>query len=252
MNNPAGYLRQVHLTTLAACLMAAAFLVFFDASKHQPALAAVNAFAEDPYDAVGSFGIQLAGLGAFVSLVRSFRTYPAGITRTRAALILRGDAVALVAVAVTMIADGVAFCRYPRVWTGSTAGGMLAGLVGGLLALTLLAGWRTVALGRLLDGPSRSGSWLETMGVCLAAFLILWLYPETSRQNVPGAIFSAITGMAILFIPTSVLARQVFPLLMRLEKDFLDDLMALYTWAKAHARQGEDKQCATSIFPTPI
>ncbi len=235
MNNPASYLRQVRLTTLAACLMAAAFLVFFDASKHQPALAAVNVFAEDPYDAVGSFGIQLAGLGALVSLVRSFRPYPAEITRTQTVLILRGDAVALVAVAVTMIADGVAFCRYPRVWTGSTAGWVLAGIVGGFLALTLLAGWRTVALGRLLDGPSSSGSWLETMGVCLAAFLILWLYPETWRQSVPGAIFSAITGMAILFIAASVLARQVFPPPIRLDEDFLDDLMALYIWAKAHA-----------------
>ncbi len=51
------------------------FYLFFQISKHQPALSQVNAFAEDPYDAVGSFGTQFAVFTALLSLVRAFRPY---------------------------------------------------------------------------------------------------------------------------------------------------------------------------------
>jgi len=37
-------------------------LAVFDNSKNIPLLAVVNPFTEDPYEAVGSFGIQLAFL----------------------------------------------------------------------------------------------------------------------------------------------------------------------------------------------
>jgi hypothetical protein len=40
------------------------FYFFFDYCKHAPMLGAANPFAEDPYDAVGSFGIQLAFVSA--------------------------------------------------------------------------------------------------------------------------------------------------------------------------------------------
>jgi hypothetical protein len=51
------------------------FYLFFQTSKHNPALSSVNAFADDPYDAVGSFGVQFALFTALLSLVRAFRPY---------------------------------------------------------------------------------------------------------------------------------------------------------------------------------
>ena len=51
------------------------FWAFFDNSKNLPALAVINPFAEDPYDAVGSFGIQLSLFAALLSLLRAFRPY---------------------------------------------------------------------------------------------------------------------------------------------------------------------------------
>jgi hypothetical protein len=141
MTSPTRHLRQACLATLAASLVAALFWVFFNASKHWPSLAAVNIFAEDPYDAAGSFGIQLAGLAALLSLVRSLRPEPQGPTLARLALILRGNVVVLLAAAVTLLADGLALLRYADRWTASIVGWWLAGWVGGLMALTLLVGW---------------------------------------------------------------------------------------------------------------
>jgi hypothetical protein len=57
-----------------ALAVAAAFVVFFFASKHR--FGEVNPFAEDPYDAVGSFGIQLAAVAALAAWLRVVRPYP--------------------------------------------------------------------------------------------------------------------------------------------------------------------------------
>jgi hypothetical protein len=88
-----GSFRQAKFATLAAFVLVVLFWIFFNASKHISALAQVNVFNEDPYDAVGSFGIQLAILAAVLSFVRILRPYPKGITPENLLLILRGDAV---------------------------------------------------------------------------------------------------------------------------------------------------------------
>jgi len=68
-------------------------------------LVKVNAFAEDPYDAVGSFGIQLAVLCAVVSFLRIIRLYSNGITPNNLSLILRRNTVLLLSNSVTLIAN---------------------------------------------------------------------------------------------------------------------------------------------------
>src|SRR5512141_816551 len=79
------------------------FVTFFDNSKNIPLLAVVNPFAEDPYDAVGSFGIQLAFFAALLSLIRAFRPYATKeFPSNQPLLILRGEIVALLAISVTL------------------------------------------------------------------------------------------------------------------------------------------------------
>ena len=67
--------RSFKTISFVVFLLTIFFLAVFDNSKNIPLLAVVNPFAEDPYDAVGSFGIQLAFFAAFLSLIRAFRPY---------------------------------------------------------------------------------------------------------------------------------------------------------------------------------
>jgi len=62
-----------------ACLtlaLAVVFYGFFQVCKQLPALGQINPFANNPYDAVGSFATQFAAFSALLSLLRAFRPYP--------------------------------------------------------------------------------------------------------------------------------------------------------------------------------
>jgi len=56
------------VATSLAAICAAGVWLFFDQAKHNPSLAAHAGFLEDPFDAVGSFGIQFAGAAAVISV----------------------------------------------------------------------------------------------------------------------------------------------------------------------------------------
>jgi hypothetical protein len=82
-----------------AALAAAGSWFFFDQTKHNQMLSAHAGFLDDPYDAVGSFGIQIGAFAAFVALVWLVverRTHKAGWQH-------RGVTVA----AITFIAIGI-------------------------------------------------------------------------------------------------------------------------------------------------
>jgi hypothetical protein len=242
MNKSAPSYKQVLLSMLTTCLLVGVFWIFFDASKHNDLFMKANVFLEDPYDAVGSFGVQLAALGALLSFVRLLRPYPQGITCDALRRIIRGEAVALCAVSVTLSADGLAMLRYLHGWIGLSAGWLLVGSASALLAVTALAGRRLYQLGRTLKIYSSRSSWQRTLLVCLAGTLVLMFYPEGWRQSVPGGVFTALVGMAILFILTASIVKSAFPPCGEQSEDFLDDLYALYEWVKAHANS------AGSIF----
>ncbi len=274
MDKPELPSKGIKAATLITCLLAVLFLIFFNTSKHDPALAQANVFIDDPYDAVGSFGIQLALLAALLSLVRILRlypqadmqvypqadmqvypqadmqvypqadmqvypqadmqVYPQGSTSS-SLLILRGDAVALLSIAITLIADGIAMLRDLPAWMGSAAGWRLALLAGGLLTLTALAGGMLFGLGqrtRQLSGPR---AWGISFAVCLAGFVALALYPQTWRESLTGGILTALVGMLILFSLAAASVELLFPPGVAPSQDLLDDLSALYQWAKAHS-----------------
>src|SRR5579885_2936402 len=98
--------RRARLQAIAAFLLAILLYTFFQYSKHQPALAVVNAFAEDPYDAVGSFGVQFALFTALLSLVRAFRPYQSDkVLDSQELLLLRGEYFSCLSIAMTLVAD---------------------------------------------------------------------------------------------------------------------------------------------------
>lgn len=234
MNDPAAAFRPVKAATLLVCLLALLFMVFFDTSKHHPALAD-NAFTEDPFDAVGSFGVQLALFAALASAVRLARPYPDGVTGDQIALILHGDAVSLLAIAVTLAADWVAMLRDPAAWLRSPAGWALAAVAGGLLLVTALAGAtlirKTRAFGQLAAAYPRG----RTAVICLAGLAALAYYPVAWHQSLAGAVLAALLGMACLFILTAAIVKPVFRPLEGQTGGLLGDIAALYQAIKTRA-----------------
>ena len=230
---PARPLRMLSFVVFALTIF---FLAFFDTSKHIPFLAVINPFADDPYDAVGSFGIQLSIFAAALSLIRAFRPYPTKeIPANQFLLILRGETVALLAIFVTLIADIVAMARYLSMWRNSVAGWILTVLVGGLILLTILISLQLYRIAGNLSFSFANRSWLKItlFPLCI---LILALYPANLLESIPVGIFTALLGMMILFISTWALATTIFPQNEIKFEDVLDDLASIYREIKSRAK----------------
>jgi hypothetical protein len=214
------------------------FIVFFQFCKHAPGIGVTNPFAEDPYDAVGSFGIQLALLAALLMLVRTFRPYSqTGTPPAQTLLALRAGAVTLLSVAVTLAADAIGLARTIVTDGVFPATGALAGLVGGMALVTLAAGWTFARTARGLEVPSAPRLWGWAASILVLSVLILAFYPLSWREaSIPGAIFTALTGMALLFVTVWVLATIIFPVAEFEYEDIFDDLVAIYAWLRTRLR----------------
>jgi len=228
--------RQFRVTAILTFALAILFFVFFDQGKHIPALAAVNSFNVDPYDAVARLGILLAMFTGLLSLVRAFRPYQTKeIASNQALLILRGETVTLLSIAITLAADVIAMLRNPSMAFGSSAGLTLSALVIGLALLTALAsGWiyRT-AKNVILSSGNRS--WERPIIICLISIIILAAYPPGWDKVIVGGIGTALLGMVILFIVTWALATAIFPQVIFHYEDSMDDFIAIYRWLKARS-----------------
>jgi hypothetical protein len=226
----------------AASLVIAAslgFTAFFFAAKHRVGLARIAPFGEDPYDAVGSFGVQLAVAVAVISLLRSARHRDrAGIPAPQAALVLRGCITALLAVFVTFQADAIALFRHPGLWTHSPIGSTLTlGLV--VVALATLSGAALLGLAyRRLAAPTRT-SWARGAAAIVLSTALLATYPETWRQaGFVGAVGTAFIGMALLFAEVWALTTAIAPPGASSSEDLLDDLGAILGRGAAPPRAG--------------
>jgi hypothetical protein len=100
-------------------------------AKHDPVLRDVIPFGEDPYDAVGSFGV-VAGIPiALAALVP-----PAPPSTAQRMSLVRTQAAVVLIVLITLASDAVAMARHPLAWVGAAARDELIAL---LAALALAA-----------------------------------------------------------------------------------------------------------------
>ncbi len=223
---------------VSACLtmiVAVAFYLFFQVCKQQPALALVAPFTEDPYDAVGSFGIQLTMLMALLTLVRAFRRYqPIQALESQKLLFVRGAYTSCLSIAVTLVADIVAMLRHPSTWVGLPAGKMLVALLGGMALLTVLLGWLLHHGVLTIRSSSPPKVWTRAIGISLVSILLLAFYPEPWRQSVPGELLTICVGMVFLFVPTWAITTAISPFPGTFFEDCIDDLASLYRWLRAH------------------
>lgn len=193
--------RNLKIGSLFIFALAALFYFFFMYTKHDPALSAVNAFADDPYDAVGSFGIQAAAILGILSLVRAFRgshRYAEPTEHRR--FLLRAQMAAILSVAVTLAADALAMLRHPSRWMGLPAGPKLLGLLAGVAVPTIAIGFwihrNAVAGGRSISRHTLT----RTIIVSVFLVLVLLLYPEHFRRGLIGVLFTAFAGTVVLFL----------------------------------------------------
>ena len=196
--------------SLMLSLLAVAFALFFESSKHDSNFAKVNPFAEDPYDAVASFAVQFVLFVAAVSVLRAFRPYPAKTDLSQQAVVVaRGQFMGLLAVAVTVVVDGIAMFRHQSMWKHTTVGRELVVLAAGFFLWAMIA---AVLLVRTFSPDSCKGRH-RRIQAGIAAFVVsipCW-YPENLRQGLGGAIFTVLVGAAILFIPIKELAEAIGP-----------------------------------------
>ena len=223
-------MRKLKTSALLVFGLSILFYLFFDFCKHAPGIEAANPFASDPYDAVGSFGLMLAMLAALLMLVRVFRPYPqTRMPPAQLLLALRAGAVTLLSVIVTLTSDAIGLARDMLTNGASPAAWRLADLVGGMTLLTLAVGWAFVRAARGAEVPSAPRPWVRTGIISVLVFLILNFYPLSWRDSgIPGGIFTALTGMALLFFQVWAFATAIFPVIEFAYEDVFDDLSAVF------------------------
>jgi len=221
-----------------ACLIigvAVMFYLFFQVSKQQPALSQVNAFADDPYDAIGSFGVQFALFTGLLSLIRAFRPYRREqVLDHQKLLLVRGIYLSYLSIAMTLAADIVAMLRHPSVWVGLPAGYMLAALTGGMALVAALTGGLLYHWARTMHSSSAHTVWARAIGIFMMSILILALYPENWSQSTPGELLTVGVGAILLFVPIWAIGMAISPSPGAFFEDSIDDLASVYRWLKAH------------------
>ncbi len=229
-------LRSVKVSALLAIGLAILFFLFFEICNHAPIFSQVDVFTEDPYDSVGSFGIQLASLMALLALLRAFRPYPSEKTRDRQLVLFARTAYfSCLAVAVTLGADTIAMIRHSSLWVGVEGGYLLAALLAGMIILTALVFLSISYATRPLPLHSPLQRWIKASAFSLAGILLLALYPEKLRQSIAGEILTIAVGIIFLFGFVWALGTAISPSLDPPFEDVIDDLVITYQWQKARA-----------------
>src|ERR1700759_205720 len=88
--------------------LAALFFWSFMFAKHDPALRNIIPFGDEPYDAVGSFGVIAGMLIALLSFLRAFRPYREAPATAQRVYLIRAQEAAVLAVFITVATDAIA------------------------------------------------------------------------------------------------------------------------------------------------
>jgi len=200
------------INALLVFLLALLFYFFFMHTKHDAALSAVNAFAEDPYDAVGSFGIQAAFFCGVVCLIRAFRPQGSEVaSQERKVFVMRAQMATVLSVGVTLASDAVGAVRHPSLWLGSAAGHRLIYLLGGMAILTVMTGALVRRTAREMTLPNMAKDCKKAAVVSLAAAVALALYPENLRRHFLGELLTVLSGTTLLFVSVWAWAVALIP-----------------------------------------
>jgi hypothetical protein len=202
--------RSLKLNTVLVSGLAVLFYWSFMFAKHNPALRDVIPFGNDPYDAVGSFGVIVGLMLALLSLIRAFRPYrerhPS--IAQRVYLVRTQEAVILV-VLITLAADIVAMSRHPQ-WYSAPSRNLLLVLLG-TLALVTVGVHLLVRSAQRIHPMIGSRRRLQAAIAALIALFILLAYPEELINGTATHVFTVIIGDLLLFAPMHPLLAVLVP-----------------------------------------
>ncbi|HTR98524.1 MAG TPA: hypothetical protein VML00_02170 [Bacteroidota bacterium] len=218
----------LRMASATGLFLSVLFIVLFDRTRHDPELVCVNPFAVDPYDAVGSFGVQLALAAGVLSAARAFRpAVPGESFAVRQTFILRAIGVSQLSIAVTMLADIAAMALAPSMWYGTPAGGILIALTAGLLAIPLLLCALLIRIARRSGRCSQNPLGAAQMVPFTIILVLLVAYPPPWREGIGGALLTAAFGAAVLLLSVALLSKAMFPCPDVPDVDLIGDLLSI-------------------------
>jgi hypothetical protein len=164
-------------------------------------------FSNDPYDAVGSFGVIIAGLLSILAIIRAFRGQR---TDQQTIIVARTQFTVAAAVLVTLVADCVAMVRHIPMWMNRVGALELVMLMAGMIVLAL--GLSLVIRFSIRDIPlAETGPWKIAAAISIVAIAVLALYPESIIQSTVGELGTLLVGILLLFVPLSALPTAFIP-----------------------------------------
>lgn len=205
---------KLKINSVIVFMLAVLFAVFFDVTKHNLYLSPINPFADDPYDAIGTFALQAAILLGFLSLFRAFRPYRKEQPSDEQNLLLvRTQTAIVLSMLVALAGDVVAMIRHLSLWSGILAGDVLLILVIGFSILSIAIGIITRNSAKEVLAPFAMKLSNEPVIISLIFFIILFFYPERIRESTTGALFTVVLGAILLFMPVWALGKFLSPII---------------------------------------
>jgi hypothetical protein len=195
---------------VAVFILAALFYGSFMFAKHDPAFRDIIPFGEDPYDAVGSFGVIVAMLIALLSLARAFRPLREAPSAAQLFYLVRSQQAVVLAVVITLSADAVAMARHASMWTGAASRDRLIALLGGITTVAIAVQLLVRASQRTIP-QAGSNRWIRAAMVTLLILLVLADYPEQLIGRLPAHLLTVVVGAIVLIAPMRFLLIALVP-----------------------------------------
>ena len=191
-------------------LFAVLFYRFFMFTKHDPVVSPLVPFADDPYDAIGSFCMIVSFVLAFRSVFLAFRPYRAPTHSPLASLFLARTQISIpIGVLVSLVADVIALARHPGQWIHSPASARLLLLISGmaLISLGLTALFRRSITPSASRRPGRRKALLITTLFIAALALI----PESTIQSPGLHLLAILLGFSLIAAMQAAITVAVLP-----------------------------------------
>jgi hypothetical protein len=195
---------------ISVLALAALFWWSFMHVKHSPALRTVIPFGDDPYDAVGSYGVIVGMLSALLSLFRAFRYYRTAPSKIDLVYLVRSQEAVVLAIFITLAADVIAMARHPAIWIGAASRDSLIAILGGLAVVTAFVQFLIcTSQERFLEREVKG--WKRVATAALLVMLVLSLYPEKLIDLTATHLLTVLAGATILFAPMRTLLNTLVP-----------------------------------------
>jgi len=200
------------LTALAVLVLAVLFNQFFMFAKHDPSVAAIVPFADDPYDAIGSIALIVSALLAVLSLFRVFkRQRPEPPSVLSKVFLARAQAAVPAGVLVALGADLIAMVRHQSLWAEMPAARELIASMAGMAAISIAVLFLVRASVRGIGFVAAHRESRRTAVVLLVCVAVLAFFPEDIIRNVFLHFLSIVAGFVLFLASQAALSVAILP-----------------------------------------